>query len=280
MFTDEMAFGYPRDFLDNQFVYLAITPRARGLSVGVNLNPVVHCTFNCLYCEVDRSRPARAARLDTDSMAIELRQTLELARGGWLKQWPRYVGLPPELLEVRHVALSGDGEPTLSIKFLEAVRKVVQVRAADGFFKIVLVTNSTALDQAQVQLGLNLLTQDDEVWAKLDGGTQTYLNKINGTKMPLEKLLDNIRMVGRRRPVVIQSLFPAINGEEPSPQEISEYAQRLKELKQAGAWIPLVQIYSATRPMARTRCSHLPLKTLSRIAQTVRRVTGLRAEVF
>jgi len=32
--------------------------------------------------------------------------------------------------------------------------------------------------------------------------------------------------------------------------------------------------------MARTGCSHLPLKELSQIAKTVRQVAGLRAEVF
>jgi hypothetical protein len=51
-------------------------------------------------------------------------------------------------------------------------------------------------------------------------------------------------------------------------------------LKEQGAEIPMVQIYSATRPMARTGCSHLPLRDLSRIARTVRDVAGLRAEVY
>jgi len=32
--------------------------------------------------------------------------------------------------------------------------------------------------------------------------------------------------------------------------------------------------------MAKSGCSHLPLKDLSQIAKTVRRVTGLRAEVY
>src|SRR5689334_5628419 len=33
--SDELAFGYPRNFLDNQFVYTVISPRAGGLSIGV-----------------------------------------------------------------------------------------------------------------------------------------------------------------------------------------------------------------------------------------------------
>jgi hypothetical protein len=96
----------------------------------------------------------------------------------------------------------------------------------------------------------------------------------------MEKTLQNILVLARQRPVVVQSLFAVIDGEEPSYGEIRQYAQRLLELKMDGAQISLVQIYSAARPMSRAECEHLPLKTLSFIAQTVRNVAGLKAEVF
>lgn len=278
--TDEGAFGYPRDFLQNHYVYLVISPRAGGLSVGINLNPVVRCNFDCLYCEIDRTQSPLAPKLDVNRMALELRETLELANGGYLRQWPRYAKLPEDLLRVRHVALSGDGEPTLASNFIEAVHAVAHVRGTGNFFKMVLVTNSTALDHRPVQEGLRFLARNDEIWAKLDGGTQAYINLINGATVSLKRILDNILLVGRQRPVIVQSLFPAINGEPPPEDEINEYALRLKELKDAGAQIPLVQIYSATRPMAKTGCSHLPLKYLSKIAKSVRETAGLRAEVF
>jgi wyosine [tRNA(Phe)-imidazoG37] synthetase (radical SAM superfamily) len=278
--SEDVAFGYPRDFLQNQFVYLVISPRAKGLSIGINLNPIVKCNFQCLYCEVDRIQSARASLLDVDRVGAELEQTLRMADAGWLRHLPRYASLPEDLLRVRHVTLSGDGEPTLAEQFADVVRAVAHVRAIERFFKIVLVTNSTALDSPRVLDGLRSFTREDEVWAKLDGGTDGYIRKVNGSAMPLEKILGNILMLARRRPVVIQSLFPAIDGEAPSDFEIEEYAQRLKELKEQGAEISLVQIYSATRPMARAGCSHLPLKTLSGIAQKVRRIAGLRAEVF
>ena len=279
--VDEIAFGYPRDFLTNKFVYVVISPRAGGLSIGVNVNPIHNCNLDCAYCEVDRSHNCGAADFDTDRVAKELRETLELVRGGWLRQWPRYKTLPDDLLQVRHVALSGDGEPTLSEHFVNGVEVLLQTRASEGYFKIVLVTNSTALDRPNAQKGINLLKHSDEVWAKLDGGTQAYLRAVNGPGASLQITLNNILAVGRRRPVVIQSLFPAIDGKGPSKGEINEYALRLKELKQRGAEISLVQIYSATRPVAKNaRCGHLPLKDLSQITRTVRQVAGLRAEMF
>jgi hypothetical protein len=131
-----------------------------------------------------------------------------------------------------------------------------------------------------VQQGLKFFTRSDEVWAKLDGGTQAYVNRVNRSEVPLEKILSNILMLGRQRPVVIQSLFPALGEEEPPLEEIEQYTQRLLELKNSGAQISLVQIYSATRPSANSEFGHLPLRVLSRIAQTVRQATGLPAEVF
>ena len=61
---------------------------------------------------------------------------------------------------------------------------------------------------------------------------------------------------------------------------VEAYVQRLKQLKEAGAKISLVQVYSATRPTSHSECGHQPLKTLSRIARQVRDVSGLKAEVF
>ncbi len=276
------AFGAPRDFLGNHFVYAVVSPRARGLSVGVNLNPDQECNFDCAYCEVDRHARPRDARLDVDVMARELERTLALVKSGELSRLPAFSGLPADLLKLKQVNLSGDGEPTLCPQFLEVVHTVLHVRARCGlpFFKVVLITNATGLDRPAVVEGVRCLTNHDEVWAKLDAGTPAWMERINRPTVLLDKVLANILTLARQRPVVIQSLFPAINGQEPPELEIREYAQRLKELKDAGANLPLVQIYSATRPTPHSECGHLPLRSLARIAQVVRDTTGLRAEVF
>lgn len=279
----ETAFGCPRDFLHNRFVYIVLSPRACGLSVGINLNPDRHCDFDCLYCEVDRRKPATETQVDTDVMAMELERTLQFAASEEFRTQPAYRNLPAELLTLRHVCLSGDGEPTLSPKFGAAVREAVHVRALGHFpfYKLVLITNGSGLDRPEVQEGIKLLTLKDEIWIKLDGGTQAYINMVNRPRgIPLDKILANILLVAKQRPVVIQSLFPAVNGAEPPAEEIEQFAMRLRELKEQGAQISLVQIYSATRPIQNAGCGHLPLKSLSRIAQTVRLVSGLKAEVF
>lgn len=278
----QTVFGYPREFLGNRFVYAVISPRAKGLSIGVNLNPDQYCNFNCVYCEVNRDRPLRETKLDVEIMAGELQKTIEAVRSGTIRESSFFHAVPDDLLQLKHVTLSGDGEPTLCPNFGEAVQSVMHVRACSNgsFFKIVLLTNASGLDRPEVQEGLNYFTRADEIWIKLEAGTQAYMEKVNQPDIPLEKVLANILLVARKRPVVIQSLFPMIRGEEPPAEEIAAYAQHLRSLQQNGAQISLVQIYSATRPTAHSECGHLPLRTLSRIAQTVREVTGLKVEVF
>ena len=282
--------GNSRRFFDNRFVYAVVSQRSRGLSIGINLSPDQFCTFDCIYCEVARNGASSSGELDMKAVASELRNMLALAQEGRMHELPGYQNVPRELLSLKSVALSGDGEPTLCPHFHEAVQVVVHLRAQGEFpfFKIVLITNGSGLHLPQVQLGLQLLTVQDEIWTKLDAGTQRYMERINRPKVcpvdcphvSLDLVLANILKLGKQRPIVIQSLFALIDGEEPPADEIDQYVLRLKELKQAGANISLVQVYSAHRPSIRAVCSHLPLRSLSRIAQRVRESTGLKAEVF
>jgi wyosine [tRNA(Phe)-imidazoG37] synthetase (radical SAM superfamily) len=278
----ETAFGYARNFLNNRFVYVVISPRARGLSVGVNMNPARRCNFDCIYCEVDRNAPLRARELKVPVMIEELKRTLGLAQRGRLSKVPELGALPPDLLQPRHVTLSGDGEPTLCPVFRQAVQAVIHLRALGElpFFKVVLVSNATGLDRPEVREGLRALSPEDEVWLKLDGGTEAHIARVNRPSVPLAKILDNIRQVGRERPVVIQSLFAQCSEQQPDDEEIGRYIERLQKLQADGAQISLVQIYSAMRPTMDPTCRHLPLRTLSSIAQRVRAGTGLRVEVF
>ncbi|MCI0748016.1 MAG: radical SAM protein [Verrucomicrobia subdivision 3 bacterium] len=280
--SDKLApFGFPRNPLGNRYVYAVISPRARGLSVGVNLNPSRHCNFDCIYCEVNRVNASEIDEaVDLQILAAELEHTLKEIHIGDLHL--NFPGVPAELLRLRHVALSGDGEPTICPNFAEAVETVVHLRASARvpYFKLVLITNASGLDRLEVKYGISLLTRRDEIWAKLDGGSQAYIDRINRAQIPLEQVLDNIRTLGQQRPVIIQTMIPSIHGANPFDGEIEAYAARLRELKEAGAQISLVQIYSANRPTPHSECGHLPLKTLSEVAKRVRAATGLRTEVF
>src|SRR6185295_18190027 len=92
--ASQPAFGCPRDFLNNRFVYLVVSPRARGLSIGVNMNPDKRCNFDCIYCEVHRGLAPRENRLDADVLAEELKNTLAFVHQQRLRELPWCQHLP------------------------------------------------------------------------------------------------------------------------------------------------------------------------------------------
>ena len=275
-------FGWPRDFLGNRFVYAVISQRAHGLSIGVNLNPEKFCNFKCVYCEIERGEPRQEKPVDINVLSDELTRLLDLADQGKLRDLPRFRNIPAELLMLKEVALSGDGEPTLSPNFEGAVEAVLRVRSQrPQFFKIVLITNTSGLFQPHIQRGWQQLTLEDEIWVKLDAGTQKYMEQVNRPDgVTLQNVMANIMQIGQMRPIVIQSLFPMLDGEGPSDEEIDCYIHRLQELKAGGAQIALVQIYSAHRPAQNPNCGHLPLNSLSSIVRRVHEQTRLKTELF
>jgi len=271
-----------REFLGRSLVYCVISQRAHGLSIGVNMNPDGQCNFDCIYCEVDRRKCNGSSEVDVERMRVELDQMLDMAMTGRLRELPPFQGTPAELLELKEVALSGDGEPTLCPNFREVIEGVAHVRAGARwpFFKIVLITNATGLNLPRVRAGIEILTSNDEIWVKLDAGTQLGMDLVNRADARIETVMENILSLGRERPIVIQSLFPLLRRTEPSVEEIDAYVARLRDLRDGGAKIDYVQIYSAHRPAIHQECGHLPLRSLSAIAKRVREEAGLRAEVF
>ncbi len=274
---------YPQDFLGNQMVYATISQRAGGLSIGINMAPNQMCNFDCVYCQVKRDSSHANRKVDVKVMSRELAQLLAMVQMNRVRELNGFKNVPDDLLQLKDIALSGEGEPTLCPNFLEVVQELLRVRGNPQFpkFKLVLITNATGLSLPAVSDGLALFEERDEVWAKLDAGTQEHMDRVDRSPVPLKQVLSNIRMLASKRSVVIQSLFCSVEGVLPSEDEIEAYADRLNELVEAGAQIQLVQIYSVTRePGVPGHCEHLSLSELSRIARRVRDRTQLPVEVF
>jgi wyosine [tRNA(Phe)-imidazoG37] synthetase (radical SAM superfamily) len=278
----EAALLDPRKFLGNQFVYAMISQRGGGLSVGINMNPDKACNFDCLYCYAHRDQKPKVSKIDVPVMSNELKHLLAVLQLGKLHEVPEFSHIPEEFLQLKQIALSGDGEPTCCANFLEIVEEIFRIRSNRLFpkFKLVLITNGTGLHLNPVRKGLEKFLISDEIWIKLDGGSLEFLELINQPKVPMEVVFSNIMEFGRKRPIVIQSLFSLINDQGPSKDEIESYIKRLIELKDKGVKISLVQIYSASCHSSRDACKHLPFKKLSEIAKQVREKSLLRTEVF
>lgn len=275
---------HPRTFRENTYVYSVLSRRSGGISVGINLNPDKACNFDCIYCQVDRSKKPQETFVGLPKLLDELRAVLGgLAPGGALWAEPEFRGLPPEKRRVADIAFSGDGEPTTFKNFFEVVEGCVGVKESLGFqsANVVLITNATGLDRPEVRRGLTFLDEHrGEVWAKLDAGTAEYFARIDKTDFPFPKVIENITRCARERAVVIQSCFMRVQGAGPSAEEISAFIARLREIAAAGGKIARVQVYTVARPPAFSIVSSLGDAEVDAIAARVRTETGLNAQAY
>ncbi len=266
-----------RDLGANRYVYAVVSRRARGLSIGLNLNPDKVCNFDCPYCQVDRTTPAGPPDIDLAQLGAELDALLTWVADGTLWAHPPFDTVAAPLRRVADLAFAGDGEPTTPAAFPDAVSVVRAAREQHRLdVPIRLLTNATMLHRPRVRAALPAI---DEVWAKLDAGTEPYFAKVDGTRFPFARILANLTDLACERPIVIQSLFPTMDGEGPDDAELDAWAGRLSDVLVAGGRIDHVQIYTVARRPASPTVGPLSLPALDAIAARAR-VLGLRAEVY
>ena len=275
--------SHPRTYRDFFYVYPVISRRSHGLSIGINLTPNKVCSFGCAYCQVDRATPPKVSMLVLATLERELRQMVDLVQSGTLaSEYPFNTALDLAT-RVNDIALSGDGEPTAARQFQKVVRIVQRVKRETGLqdAKVVLITNGTGLDRADVRAGLKLMDEDHgEVWAKLDAGSEQYFKQVNRTAVAFSRILKNLMTVARGRPITLQSLFMRLHGESPPDVEIEAYCDRLGEILQSGGKIKLVQVYTVVRKPLEPWVGPLTDGELDSIAARIRQKTGLAVETF
>ncbi len=277
-FTD-----HRRSFESFRYVYPVVSRRARGVSIGVNLNPDKVCNFDCIYCQVDRSTPGATSEVDRPRLLAELEATLDLVQSGQLWEHPRFVSTPRELRRLNDVAFSGDGEPTTCKQFAEVVSDCALLKRRRGLadLRLVLITNATVLHRPAVARGLALLAANQgEIWAKLEAGTEAYYQQIERTSVPFRQVLDNIAQTARRYPVIIQALFLRSQGQGPTLDEQLAFCDRLNEITAGGGRLARVQIYTVARRPAEPFVAPLADDEVDRLGALVRVRTGLVVETF
>src|SRR5262245_55859564 len=130
--THELHLQHERRFATNRFVYPVLSRRSRGISIGVNLNPDKVCNFDCIYCQVDRTRQSETRFVETDSLLAELDDMLAFVASGEIYDAKKFQGTPPELRRLNDIAFSGDGEPTTYRNFDEIIAACAALKRKHG----------------------------------------------------------------------------------------------------------------------------------------------------
>ena len=195
----------------------------------------------------------------------------------------RFRETPAEKRSLRDFAFSGDGEPTLSPQFPQAVRLVAKLRdeLVGKSVNLVLITNATTLRSPATIEGCDaLIEQNGAIWAKLDGLNEGVYHKINRSSLPYAMIVDNLTFAAKRWPIKIQTMLLRSDSAVPTPEEIDSYIGTLDRITSSGGNITGLQLYTVARPPVESNVSALNQDELDSIADTVRRKTGLSTEVF
>jgi len=259
-----------------RYVYPVVSRRADGVSIGINLHK--RCNFACIYCQVlgetsGAIRDQNAKQINLEVLEQELRTVVSIVNSGELFEEEWFRRTPLDKRRLNDLAFSGDGEPTLSPQFYDAVEIAAMVRRelCPEETNIVLITNSSALHVKHIAQSIDFLMENrGEIWAKLDAGTEEYYRKISRSNIPLETILRNITNTSKRHPIWIQSLFLANQNIGPSKEEIDRYIGRVREILAQGGNLCGIQVYTVARMTPDSNITSLENDDVDRIADQIR----------
>jgi len=155
-------------------VFGPIPSRRLGQSLGIDPIPLKTCNWNCVYCQLGRSRPLTNERreyVDPNLVISQVHAALEAHAPG----------------EIDWLTFVGSGEPTLNSSLGSMIR---QVKAISGI-PVAVITNGALLYMPEVQQDL---MGADAVLPSLDAGTPNLYKKINRPHphVPFEKFVEGM----------------------------------------------------------------------------------------
>ena len=275
--------NHDRDAAGLAYVYPVVSRRAQGVSVGINLNPNNACNWRCVYCQVPGLVRGKAPEIDVARLGRELRaQLAAIAHGDWLAEHA-----PEGARRLNDVAFSGNGEPTSSPQFAEAValaRDVLTELALAPATKLVLITNGSLVHQAGVQTGLRTLgAAGGEVWFKVDRATDAGMRAVNDAAPGMERVRANLATASALAPTWIQTCLFARDGAPPEERELAALVDFLATARADGLALRGMLLYGLARQSHQPEApalARLPREWLDQFAARVRAATALDVRVF
>lgn len=172
-----------------KYIYGPVSSWRLGRSLGIDLisGREKICTFDCLYCQLGKTKifsEERKVFVSSAEIAEELNS------------------LPP--LEIDYITFSGRGEPTLAENLGRMIETTKKIRSE----KIAVLTNSSLMDREDVQKDLLLA---DFVAAKLDAASADIFEIIDRPKKTIKfdiivRALKNFRGIYKGK-LALQIMF-------------------------------------------------------------------------
>ena len=196
-----------------KYVFGPVPSRRLGQSLGIDPVPLKTCNWNCVYCQLGRSRPMSNERKDffpPDEILAEVETALNAHSPG----------------EIDWVTFVGSGETTLHASIGALIRGVKALTP----LPVAVITNGALLYQPQMR---EELSAADAVMPSFDAGNPELYRRINRPHPDLtyERLLNGLiafRQEYHGHLWVEVMLIKGLNDDGPALKEIAAALKRIR----------------------------------------------------
>lgn len=212
-----------------RYVYGPVPSRRLGQSLGVDPIPLKTCNWNCVYCQLGRTRPVvneRSEYIQTTAIIEQIEQALKQHDRG----------------DIDWITFVGSGEPVLHTGIGTMIRHVKSI----SDIPVAVITNGSFLDQDAVRADL---AAADAVLPSLDAGSPELYRTINRPhpEATFERHLEGLCKFGEEYqglywPEIM--LLRGLNDTETALQELAHAFKRIRPDK--------IHLNLPTRPPAET----------------------------
>jgi wyosine [tRNA(Phe)-imidazoG37] synthetase (radical SAM superfamily) len=235
----------------NKYVFGPVPSRRLKKSLGVDVIPSKTCTFDCIYCQVGKTKRTTSRRRSFMPIAAVLKEIRAAVKASQA---------------IDYITFSGSGEPTLN---KDLGKMITEAKALDGP-QVAVITNSSLLWRDDVRTDL---AKADVVLPSLDFGAELTFQKVNRPHrtFSLPQILDGLIWFrkGFKGQVWLEMFF--VKGINDSKQELNRMRRYIDMVRP-----DKVHLNTAVRPPQDTSAIALSREELT----AIRKFLGPQAEVI
>ncbi|MBW1675017.1 MAG: radical SAM protein [Deltaproteobacteria bacterium] len=233
------------------FVYGPVPSRRLGRSLGVDLVPYKVCSYDCIYCQLGRTKEKTIERKPYIAVERILEQLCQKLKEG---------------ARADYITVAGSGEPTLNSQtgaLIHDIKKHTEIPVA-------VLTNGSLLGDSEVR---ESIMEADVVLPSLDAHDQEGFETINRPhpEIKFETMVEGLIDFRKKYPGEIWLevfILDGINATEADAIQFKHWIERVNPQK--------IHINTAVRPSAETYARQVSPEKMSRFCK----ILGEKAEVI
>jgi wyosine [tRNA(Phe)-imidazoG37] synthetase (radical SAM superfamily) len=229
-----------RDRNTKKFVYGPVPSRRLGISLGVDVVPFKHCSYDCIYCQLGRTTQHTTQRRSFVPIGVVMNEIEEAVNSND---------------DIDYITFSGSGEPTLN----SDIGAMIMAAEDLANIPVAVITNGSLLWKKAVRSDLSHV---DLVVPSVDGVSEDVYQKINHPVRGLDskKVLKGIRRFCQEYDGRIFVEIMLVKGVNDSEEEIGKINDFVGQLR-----VDKIQLNTVVRPPGRPGVRRLDQQELLRI---------------